>query len=278
MIKIFALASGRSGTKYLSELFKYNVPNCITKHEPYFDMFGKPIYWYQAGDSEKIRRRFKLKKKLIQRYHADVYLETNHAFLKSFADIAMESFPDMKLVHLIRNPLEVAKSQYHRPVWIGKPQSWYYTTFYSYRGDDRKKYLKWALTGNEQIYQDITLNLTRYQQLLVQWIELENRAITFLDTYKKQKDCITFNSPKDLNDKQKLQEMFTYFNIKTHTSDLIMEGKKNVAKTPTIVTNEDHQQLQKLVHHLPDRYLQIFHHPPYNQFKWAELLQKNKKG
>ena len=62
MIKIFALSSGRTGTKYLAELFANNVKNCIAKHESKIDMFGKPIYWYNEGNYDKIRRRFKIKK------------------------------------------------------------------------------------------------------------------------------------------------------------------------------------------------------------------------
>ena len=55
MVVIFAMASERSGTKYLAELFKHNIKRCVSKHEPFFfDMFGKPIYWYQQNEIEKI--------------------------------------------------------------------------------------------------------------------------------------------------------------------------------------------------------------------------------
>jgi len=274
MMKIFVMASGRSGTKYLSELFQHNVGRCVAKHEPYLSMFGKPIYWYQQGDIERIRQRFSLKKKLIKHYRAQVYIETNHAFLKSFSDVALEAFPDAKLIHLIRNPLEVAKSQYHRPVWIGEPDSLWFRLFHTYVGEDNKRYLDWTLTGNEQIFKDISLNLTRYQQLLVQWIELENRAMHLLETYHKHCDYFALETPKDLNNEEKMLEMFSFFGITLKHHDIVFQGKKNIAKIPTRVTTWDKHQLHELIDHTPARYLEIFHQNPYNSVAWGELLQK----
>lgn len=275
MIKIFVLASGRSGTKYLSELFEHNVKNCVAKHEPYLGMFGKPIYWYQEGNIEKIRKRFALKKKIIDRYRADVYIETNHAFLKSFSDVAMEAFPDMKLIHLIRNPLEVTKSQHNRPVWVGEPElTRFRMPLYSYRGSDGKTYLDWTLTGKEPIFQDIDIALTRYQQLLAQWMELENRAMNFLKKYNKYGDCYTLETPKDLNNETKIRDMFQFLGVKLKQEDLHFQGKKNTAKTPTVVTEVEQKQSKELMKHLPDRYLAIFHHEPYVHFEWSLLLAK----
>ncbi len=274
MMKIFVMASGRSGTKYLSDLFQHNVERCVAKHEPYLGMFGKPIYWYQQGDVDRIKQHFSFKKKLITRYRADVYIETNHAFLKSFADVALEAFPDAKLIHLIRNPLEVAKSQYHRPVWIGEPDSLWFRLFHTYMGEDNKRYLDWTLTGKEQIFKDISLDLTRYQLLLVQWIELENRAMSLLETYHKHHDCFTLETPKDLNDEERLTKMFSFLGITLKQNRIILQGKKNTAKTPTQITTQDTKQLQELIDHIPTRYLKIFCQDPYKSVEWGPLLQK----
>ena len=144
------------------------------------DMFGEAIYWYQSGETDKIREKFKDKIKKIEGYEKsgiDVYFEASHAFLKSFYEVATEAFPDIKLIHVIRNPLEVAKSQFNREMgWIGEPyhvplhlfflhkKQWYH----NYRAPDGNIYCRWALTGKEQIFQDITIELTRYQKLLLQ--------------------------------------------------------------------------------------------------------------
>jgi hypothetical protein len=275
MIKIFVLASGRSGTKYLAELFEHNIKNCVAKHEPRFGMFGKTIYWYQEGNIEKIRKRFLLKKKIVDRYNAAVYIETNHAFLKSFSDVAMEAFPDMKLVHLVRNPLEVAKSQYNRPIWVGELEPGFSPEpFYTYRGGDGGKYCKWALTGKEKIFQDIDIELTRYQKLLTQWIEIENRAMDFLEKYKKHNDCYTLDIPKDLNSEKKIREVFSFFGLEPKKPEIDFQGFKNPGKAPTVVTSEDKKQLQELVNHIPECYLKIFQNKPYVQFEWAKMLVK----
>ena len=275
MIKIFMLSSGRSGTNYLAELFTNNIENCIAKHEPKIDMFGKPIYWHLEGNFNKIRRRFKVKKWFINRYKADVFIETNHAFLKSYSDVAIEFFPDMKLIHSIRNPLEVAKSQLNRPdkVWIGELESGLkIKSYHFYPGDDGKKYCRWALTGKEKIFNDINMKLTKYQKFLIQWIEIENRAMNFLEKYNKKNDCFTLNSPQDLNDVKKIMEMFNFFNLKTKKTDTELKGNKNPGKTSTVITSEEIQQFQDLIANIPNNYLKIFSKEPYIKFDWANLM------
>ena len=47
-----------------------------------------------------------------------------------------------------------------------------------YRGGDGKKYFRWALTGLEPIFSHLAGNpLSRFQWYVVQWIEIENRAM-----------------------------------------------------------------------------------------------------
>jgi len=75
-------------------------------------MFGRPIYDHAVGDEAAVRKLAERKKRAIEGYSRTAgYAETSHAFLKSWADIAIEFFPQMKLVHLVRNPLSVAKSE-----------------------------------------------------------------------------------------------------------------------------------------------------------------------
>lgn len=116
---VFTLTSGRSGTLYLSELLRQNSQDCTVIHESYLhfnnpNMFGLPIYDHCMQNLEEIRKLVQQKNEIIQKFPLPVYIETSHAFLKSYWDIAPEFFPQMKLVHLIRNPLEVAKSEAKR--------------------------------------------------------------------------------------------------------------------------------------------------------------------
>ncbi len=278
MLKIFVLASGRSGTKYLSDLFKYNIKNCISKHEPLPNMFGKPIYWRQQEKIDKIRRKFLWKKKKIDRYakHGnDVYIETNNAFLKSFSDVAMEYYPDMKLIHLIRNPLEVARSELNKDTWIHTTKIKILYPFPKYyRGKDRAKYYIWTLTKKEDIYRDVQLkSLTPYQNYLLQWIEIENRAMQFLEEYKKYDDCYTLFTPGYLNNYKKIEDMFNFFNLTLNNKKVNMTGDKNISIIPTAFSKYDEIQFQKLIENLPNKYLEIFKKKPYTEIEWSRLFR-----
>lgn len=279
MIKIFALTSGRSGTKYLSGLFNSNIDNCVSKHESYPYMFGKPIYWYQKGEIDKIRKRFKRKKKKIEKYarnKKDVYIETNNAFLKSFSDVAIEAFPDMKLVHLIRNPLEVARSELNKEIWIHTTKIKILYPFPKYYRADGKRYYIWILIGEENIYKDVKIDsITPFQKYVLQWIEIENRAMKFLEKYKKHNDCYTLFTPDDLNNRQIIEDMFSSFNLELKKNGIVLSGDINKNIVPTVVSNDDKKQLREVVNGLPDKYLSIFQKKPYTKVEWAKLLRKN---
>jgi hypothetical protein len=271
MLKIFALANGRSGTKYLSELFKYNVKDCISKHEPFPDMFGKPIYWYQQGNIKEIQRLFTWKKNRIEKYNASVYIETNHAFLKSFCEIAIDTYPDLKLIHLIRDPIKTAKSELNRHVTISK----LHIPFSYTKGHNKNKYSRYALSGNEDIYKSVDNNISLFQKYVLQWIEVENRAMKFLDKYKKHDDCFTMHSPKEFNDVKKLEKMFKFFNLELKNKEILMKGKKNKNVKRTIITSEDKKQFEEIINMLPSDYLRNFQKEPYSRFEWASMLKAN---
>jgi len=272
MIKIFVLASGRSGTKFLSDIFRYNVNNCISRHEPLPDMFGKPIYWYFMGETKNIKNLFLMKKNRINHYKKDIYIETNHAFLKSFCDVAMEYFPDMKLIHLIRNPLLVAKSEYNKHFIHDK----ILFPFQYYKGDSGEKYFRWALTGLEDIFKAVDIDsISLYQKYVLQWIEIENRAMKFLNKYNKKNDCYTLFIPNDLNNHNVLQDMFHFFELKPKRKEIIVRGRRNLNMIPTNINDEDKSQLREVVNSLPDSYLNIFQKKPYKENEWVKLLMKD---
>ncbi|MGH7954259.1 MAG: hypothetical protein ACREFE_20380, partial [Limisphaerales bacterium] len=166
---IFTLTSARSGTLYLRNLFRNNVKNCVCRHETFFDwrnptMFGRAIYDARAGRLDKIRARLEKKRAYIQKLPGAVYLESSHAFLKSAHVAAREFFPEMKLVHLIRNPLKVARSEAYREMWRRRVRA----PFHFYTGDDGRRHFAWALTGNEEIFQHFTgKKLTLFQWYLI---------------------------------------------------------------------------------------------------------------
>jgi hypothetical protein len=272
---IFTLAEARSGTLYLRNLFRLNARDCACRHETFFDfgnptMFGPAIYDAYAGRIEKIRARLEKKRRYIEKLRSSIYFESSHSFLKSAWAAALEFFPNLQLIHLVRNPLKVAASEAYREAWRRRVHA----PFHFYKGDDGKRHFAWALTGNEEIYQHFAgEKLSLFQWYLIQWIEIENRAMNFLETNRLHGRCFTLDSPHDLNDAGKVREMFDFLGIETKQPEIIFGGRKNksIGYLPAPSGNED--DLQFILEHLPERYLRIFQKKPYCDFRWSTCLK-----
>jgi hypothetical protein len=271
---VFALTSGRSGTHYLYELLRHNACDCVARHEPYGfnpSMFGRPIYDYAVGERSYTRKLLERKRWIIDRCGASTYVETNHAFLKSWFDLAPEYFPRLKLVHLVRDPLKVAKSEAYREEVLHR----LHLPFRNYRGGDGRKYFRWALTGHEPIFQQFgKLKMTCFQRYVVQWIEIENRAMQFLEKFKQQATDFTLHSPVDLNDAARVAELFDFLALKRCQPELHLVGRRNRGWRPTVITDGDRRQFEEVIRAMPPTYLEIFRHEPYCRFPWASALQR----
>jgi hypothetical protein len=273
---IFTLAEARSGTLYLRNLFRLNARDCDCRHETFFDfgnptMFGPAIYDAYAGRFRKIHARLEKKRRYIQKLPGSIYCESSHAFLKSAYTAALDFFPNLQLVHLVRNPLKVAASEAYREFWRRK----LHAPFHFYKGDDGKRHFAWALTGNEEIFQNFgAKELTLFQWYLLQWIEIENRAMNFLNENNLRDRCFTLDSPHDLNDAIKIREMFDFLNIETKQPQIIFGGRKNKSIgyfAPAVTQHES--EFQSVLERLPERYLKIFDDLPYSRFNWSGLFK-----
>jgi len=273
---IFTLAEARSGTLYLRNLFRLNARDCDCRHETFFDfgnptMFGPAIYDAYAGRLEKIRTRLQKKSDYLQNLSGSIYFESSHAFLKSAYATALEFFPNLQLVHLVRNPLRVAASEAYREFWRRR----LHAPFHFYRGNDGQRHFAWALTGNEEIFQYfVGKKLSLFQWYLLQWIEIENRAMNFLDQNRLHDRCFTLDSPRDLNDSVKIREMFDFLGVPTKQPRVIFGGRKNKSIgyfSAAALQNEN--EFQSLLERLPGRYLKIFNEAPYSNFNWNSLFQ-----
>lgn len=275
MTTIFTLTSARSGTLYLRNLFKHNVANCASRHEPFFDwgnptMFGPAIYDASAGRIDKIRSLLAKKERYIRKLNVGVYIESSHAFLKSAYVAAMEFFPDMKLVHLIRDPRKVAKSEAYREMWRRRVRA----PFHYYRAENGKRYFRWSLTGEEPIYQTPGLPaLNLFQRYLLQWIEVENRAIAFLDEHRLHERCFVLHTPGDLNREEKIRELFEFLRLPMRQEALVMAGRKNknLCRT-TQISAADEADVRAVLEALPPKSLEIFARAPYVDCKWQPMF------
>ncbi|HEY3761552.1 MAG TPA: hypothetical protein VGN23_07380 [Verrucomicrobiae bacterium] len=275
---IFTLTEARSGTLYLRNLFRLNARDCICRHETFFDfgnptMFGRTIYDAHAGRAEKVRALLLKKRDYIEKRAGSVYLESSHAFLKSAYTVALDVFPDLWLAHLVRDPIKVAASEAYREMWRRRV----HVPFHFYRGDDGKRHFAWALTGNEEIFRSFSAEkLSLFQWYLLQWIEIENRAMNFLDEHNLRERCFTLHCPRDLNDAGKVREMFGFFNVTLKHADVQFGGRKNKSIGYSAAMAEQYEkEFEQVLRLVPERYLQIFRREPYASHEWSRRFHKN---
>jgi hypothetical protein len=269
---IFTLASGRSGTHFLYQLIRRNAVDCVARHETYGfnpSMFGRPIYDCAVGDNDLIRRLLQRKRRIVEGCRAATYVETSHAFLKSWCHLAPEFFPRLKLVHLIRDPVFVAKSEASREELIKKLR----LPFCHYCGGDNERYFLWSLTGLEPIFCHYEgFKLTRFQWYVIQWIEIENRAMQFLEEFQKHGDCFTLASPQELNSAERIGQMFHFLDLPMRSGQIELSGRRNRNWRATGIEEEDRRQFAEVVATLPRKYLEIFQREPYSQLPWVKSL------
>jgi hypothetical protein len=111
---IFTATTGRSGTLTLTRIFA-GIPDCHALHEPYPVMNDEVLRAASYGDSDALKRFYRVKSINILRAAAGYryYLEANHLFIKTFVEHAARDFGNrLAVIHLVRPPLEVAMSIY----------------------------------------------------------------------------------------------------------------------------------------------------------------------
>ncbi len=273
---IFALTSARAGTLYLSHLFRNNIPDCVCRHEPFFDwgnptMFGRAIYDAYAGRVERIRSLLEKKRAYIQRLPGNLYLESSHAFLKSSYLAALDVFPALELIRVIRDPLKVARSEAYRQDWRRRVHA----PFHFYKAGDNRRHFVWALTGNEPIFRHFdSVRLSTFQWYLLQWIEIENRAARFLEEHDLQSRCFTLETP-ELSSPEKLKSMFDFFGLKTARPELVLAGRRNRSFGYSAAkAAKEEAEAKTILEALPAPYFEIFRREPYIGYSWSKRLQK----
>jgi hypothetical protein len=272
---IFVLSNGRSGTYYLSQLFRFNAGRCTVVHEPLWQIgnptfFGPAIHAATNGQLPELRRLMQRKRRFIDRLEQDCYVETSHAFLKSAYLVAHEYFADLKFVRLIRDPMKVAKSQLLREALARR----WHMPMLCYKGPDGVAYQRWALTGLEPIFQDLRgFPLTRLQWFVVEWIAIENRAQTYLEQYGAKFSCVTLLTPEDLRDADRIEVMFRELGVAQARTPLAWPTKTNHNwGTPTVIDAADVAAAHAVVAALPEKYKTIFAEAPYRDMPAVRSL------
>ncbi|MBX9637474.1 hypothetical protein [Nitrosomonas sp.] len=271
---LFTLASGRSGTSYLADFFTQNITQCYSTHEPYFTfgnptLFGKPIAWNTLHNDRALLPVLERKCRFIASRREPFYFESNHAFLKAFNRHAGALLDNPGFIHLVRNPLLVAKSELVREQMIRKV----HIPFADYTNDTGERLFRWALTGQEDLFQHFppTLNrpVSRFQFYVLQWLEIEYRAIQLIRNNHWQDRVFFIDVDVDLKREAVLKNMVDFFGL-PHMPVFNLDLRRN--KTPfigpTIITEQDKLEFQAVVRNLPDGYKKLLQDKPYRDCSW----------
>lgn len=217
-----------------------------------------------------MRRLLEQKRRYVSGLRCSTYLETSHAFLKSYYELAPEYFDDIRLFYLLRDPFKTALSEANRERFLHRVRF----PWRNYKGADGRSYFRWSLTGREPIYASFQDRpLTLFQRYLIQWIEIQNRAVGFLDRFRMHEACVCLDSPRQLNDSQSLQTAFARLGLALRGPRVELVGGHNrTPGSPTLVTGREWDEGAEVLERLPSKYLEIFRRPLFARFDWTERL------
>jgi|GEM_PF-3441157 hypothetical protein len=258
----FTSGSGRSGTTTIVHFFNENIADCIAEHEaappeprnklhkvyqlltgtfmdPFEDKgFRRALQWYDQDDP-RLQKVINRRVTRIQNMPGAVYLEANHSFLQSLCDGLVEKIPELQVIHLIRNPVEVARSFANRPTVY---EHWHVMPNF------RKNCLRME-----------SAILTDFQRHLWAWIEVELRFARFIQKYPQVRFYeLEINQ---LNDAVEMQKMLDFFHLQTKTGELCVVEAKNKNAVSTVVNPRDYHEAQQLLRDIPLETLALLRNP-----------------
>ncbi|TCJ16313.1 hypothetical protein EZJ19_05260 [Parasulfuritortus cantonensis] len=257
---LFTATTGRTGSTSLVELFQRNVPGCVAEHEPGYQPetvyerlyealflrrvrkldrrgFGRALQWYDRGE-RVLDRLVHLRARRIRRLGCRVYLESNHAFLSSLGDALVEEFPNLGLIHLVRDPMEVAVSHCNRNTRpAGSPDFLRALGAWHPHPEARRNCLV-PPAGD----------LTCFQYYLWVWLECERRRLRFLERNPAVR-CFRLLTP-DLNEPARIAELFAFFGLPVDSGRLVVPPARNRNAEVTRVDERHREEARDLLRRL----------------------------
>jgi hypothetical protein len=193
---VFSATTGRSGSMTLANVLE-SLQDAVVFHEPDPIMHSRHLSGPDrlASLDELFWRRKRIEVHRAARGHR-YYVETNHQFIKGFADQAAAWFGDrLRVVHLRRDPVSVAASFYRMSSVPGLPRRgslWLLDP----RSDENLIQLGELLFGGGEFGHD-------YYKCLWYWYETEARVRHFRDQHPKV--AVQTIGTSDLNDLVKIR-------------------------------------------------------------------------
>ena len=209
----FVASTGRSGTTTLARLFE-GIPSCVARHEPYPAM-KSDFTTDSHGDIQLQKERFQRVKRIhvLQAASAlDFYLETNHQFVKNFAEPAVDYFGErLRVIHLQRDPVSVASSFYSIGSVPGKTELGSRYLIDPHRSDN-------VLSIGDVLDSDPSFSDDLYRCLWY-WYEMEARVVRLAENYPATP--IIHLATDDLNQPEQIKNLLHFLDL-SHLADAIL--------------------------------------------------------
>jgi hypothetical protein len=245
---IFVATTGRSGTLTLVNIFS-RLSSCTALHEPYPIMNNNILLAASYGDEQRVNRFYKIRKSVNIRRHAagsEYYLEANHLFIKTFIKQVVNDFGKrVKVIHLVRNPANVANSIYSLQDQPGTENGnrWWL----DYRAPSNLIYIPEVLEGKSEFNHP-------YYKALWYWFETEAR----IERWKQQLPDIPFVlfKTEDFSNVARLNQLFQELDISVpemlssqvnHFNSHARSHQKLVQPLPEETTRDMVQAFKKLL-------------------------------
>lgn len=274
---IFTAGSGRSGTTTIVAFIRNNIDNATAFHEPSFRPhglkklfkkyslpenisvmaargFAEAITWFD-DDDPMYERLTDFRTERIKNCKAELYLEANHAFLKTFYQGFMRTMPELKVIYLVRSPFEVAQSFYNRRLVEDLNDDAFYAV-----------YKRWNVSPGlkKNVLPPLLIERpSRFQLYLWSWIEMELRYVRFRQEFSQVP--VFEMKTEELNTVSVMKNLLDFLG-QERTDKLILPGVKNANKIKTKIQEEHYHEAQLLLREIDEHYLEMLPNP-YNIFQ-----------
>jgi hypothetical protein len=240
---IFVCSPGRSGTKYMSEIFK-QCDSFISIHggEQNFRNIIDSGAYRNNNDNIIIDRIKLLKYKSLQQNKFNI-IDTSHIFIHRLVEhiIKMNYIKPLYVINLIRNPIEVAIS---------------YTNRNSYPSNNNSLW-RIPLTSTNRLLK-VNKKLSIFQENLVDWIDTQMK----FEKYKNVFDKYYIFNFDNLNNITELTKMFNFFGVNINVNfletcitnnKLEKNNNKNITKITQVYLKETIELIDylKTLHNYP---------------------------
>lgn len=119
---VFILSTGRTGTQFFEEYVNGTSSTTFCKHEPKPSRrfkFLSNLYLNGKAGTRFIKQTYlRSRKGLFRKHQGKAYIESSN-FLFGCIPALNELYPEIKIIHIVRHPVEYVKSHLNHGFWRG---------------------------------------------------------------------------------------------------------------------------------------------------------------